>query len=75
MPARSSGRFQEVAALAAAVIQDPDDRPSAARLQAVVAHYGLTEAEYRHVLSTFPLISSDVREEALRSFCVERLRS
>ena len=76
IPMRSSRGFREVVGLTTALIRDPLDRSSAARLQALVAHlYGLNETEFRHVLSTFPLISSDVREEALRSFCVERLGS
>ena len=67
MPSTSSTEFHEVAALAAALTQDPADRTSATRLQAVVARlYALTEAQFRHVLSTFPLIASDVRQEAMR---------
>jgi hypothetical protein len=45
-------------------------RPSLiARLNALVAgRYQLTEAEFRHVLGTFPLVPLEVREAALREF-------
>ena len=70
---RSAPELQTIAALAASLAEDPDDGPAAARLQAAVARlYGLSEAEFRHVLATFPLISSAVRDDALRSFSVGR---
>jgi hypothetical protein len=73
MPARNSRTFKEIGRLAAALARDPDDGHSAARLQGAVARlYGLSEAEFRHVLTTFPLISSTIRDNALRSFSVGR---
>jgi hypothetical protein len=40
-----------------------------AELQALVARlYGLGEADFEHVLGTFPLIPSEVKENALRKF-------
>ncbi len=40
-----------------------------ARLQALAAHcYGLTEAEFAHILTTFPLIDPDQRHRALEDF-------
>ena len=45
------------------------DRKTATLLQARVAHlYGLSGAEFAHVLSTFPLVEAAEREEARRSF-------
>jgi len=35
----------------------------------LVAHlYGLTESEFGHILSTFPLVPSEIREAALRAY-------
>jgi len=71
--ATGSRDFQEIAGLAATLARNPEDHPSAARLQGAVARlYGLSETEFRHVLSTFPLISSTVRDDALRSFSAGR---
>ncbi len=68
-PARESAGFERVATCAAALAHDPSDARAAARLQATVAQlYGLSEAEFRHVLATFPLVDAVVREEALRAF-------
>jgi hypothetical protein len=37
------------------------------RLQATAAQvYGLTPAEFRHVLTTFPLVATDAKAAALR---------
>jgi hypothetical protein len=42
---------------------------SLARLNALAAHvYQLTEAEFRHVLGTFPLVPLEEREAALGEF-------
>jgi hypothetical protein len=45
-------------------------RPAAAaRLQAVAARaYGVTLEEFRHILSTFPLVGREEREAALQAF-------
>jgi hypothetical protein len=43
--------------------------PQYAELQALVAQlYGLTEADFEHVVATFPLIPVEVREKALLEF-------
>jgi hypothetical protein len=40
-----------------------------AEIQAVAAHlYRLTPAQFEHVLSTFPLVPSEVREHAFERF-------
>jgi hypothetical protein len=45
-----------------------------ARLNAIVADwYQLTEAEFRHVLGTFPLVPGEEREAALREFQKRRV--
>jgi len=45
------------------------DATEYAELQALVAHaYGLRREEFEHVLSTFPLIPTDVRKASLREF-------
>ena len=43
--------------------------PEHAELQALAARlYGLTEADFAHILSTFPLVPEKVRREALAAF-------
>jgi hypothetical protein len=45
-----------------------------ARLNALVAGmYQLTEAEFRHVLGTFPLVAGAERDAALREFQKRRV--
>jgi hypothetical protein len=40
-----------------------------AQLQASVARlYGLSHADFEHILGTFPLIPAEVKDEALREF-------
>ena len=40
-----------------------------AQLQASVARlYGLNQADFEHILGTFPLIPDDVKENVLREF-------
>jgi hypothetical protein len=47
----------------------PEDRPDYARLQAIAARlYGLTRTDLEHVLGTFPLIPSEVKERVLAAF-------
>jgi hypothetical protein len=46
-----------------------EDQPEYAELQGLVARlYGLSAAELRHVLSTFPLIAERVKAETVRLF-------
>ena len=45
------------------------EQPEYAELQAIVARlYGLTDEDFAHVLTTFPLISQAVRDASLRQF-------
>lgn len=40
-----------------------------AELDGLVAHlYGLTEAEFAHILGTFPLVTDDAKAAALRAY-------
>lgn len=49
---------------------DPAERARLrAELDGMVAHlYGLTEDEFRHILSTFPLVKQEVKDAALEEF-------
>jgi len=64
--------FTRLAALAGALMsgsQPVDATPEYAELQALAARlYGLTAQEFEHILSTFPLIASDTKSEALAIF-------
>ena len=43
--------------------------PEYARLQALVAHlYGVSAADFEHILGTFPLVAGSAKESALREF-------
>ena len=71
--AHAPGAAAEIAACAR-ILATRDDAGAAARLNARVAQlYQLTFDEFRHVVSTFPLVARDDREGALRAF--QRLRS
>jgi hypothetical protein len=51
------------------VIEEGERARLRAELDGMVAHvYGLTEAEFTHVLSTFPLVSEAVKQAALRAY-------
>ena len=46
-----------------------EQQPEYAELQAIVARlYGLSQTDFRHVLSTFPLMPDDVRALCLARF-------
>lgn len=65
-PERMSAGFRTVAQCARRLSEQPDDRRAYARLQAAAARlYGLDEAGFAHVLSTFPLVDRDVRDASL----------
>lgn len=51
-------------------VTDPEERAKLrAELDAMVAHlYGLTEEEFAHVLSTFPLVEQKVKQAAMDEF-------
>jgi hypothetical protein len=54
---------------------DPTERARLrAELDGLVAHlYGLTETEFAHILSTFPLVAEPVKQAARNAYCdVER---
>jgi hypothetical protein len=68
-PERHATAFQELALLAARLAATPMDESGEThvRLQATAAQvYGLTPAEFRHVLTTFPLVATDAKAAALR---------
>ena len=67
-PRYDSPLFLDIVELAHTLRRDYDG-PAHARLQALAAHsYGLTEAEFAHVLSTFPLIAAEDRQNAFDQF-------
>jgi len=40
-----------------------------AELDGIIAHlYGLTEAEFAHILSTFPLVPEETKQAALNAY-------
>ncbi len=40
-----------------------------AELDAIIAHlYGLTEEEFAHILSTFPIVAQEVKDATLEEF-------
>ena len=49
---------------------DPGERARLrAELDAIVAHlYGLSEEEFAHILSTFPLVAEETKQAAMREF-------
>jgi hypothetical protein len=51
-------------------VTDPAERARLrAELDGLIAHlYGLTEAEFAHVLSTFPLVAEPVKIAALNAY-------
>ena len=62
------GTFREVAALAR-LLSRRDDANAVARLNARVAQlYQLSAEEFEHVLTTFPLVPKQARDEALKLF-------
>jgi hypothetical protein len=71
VPSRPSGTMTEIAALARRLASGPRDHVDqvATRLQAAVALlYAVTEAEFSHILGTFPLFSETERRAALTEF-------
>ncbi|MEO5740804.1 MAG: hypothetical protein ABIS29_09455, partial [Vicinamibacterales bacterium] len=67
-PRYDSPLFQEIVDLAHHLRNAHADA-ALARVQALAAHcYGLTEAEFAHILTTFPLIDSSERRLALEKF-------
>ena len=64
--------FARLASLAHTLAQSThpaEQMPEYAELQAIAAHlYGLDEDDFRHVLSTFPLIDAGVKDACVRAF-------
>jgi hypothetical protein len=68
-PDRGSREYQTIAELSRRLAMLPADDESQARLQAIAARlYGLEAAEFRHVLSTFPLVDEGLRAAALAEY-------
>jgi hypothetical protein len=69
---RTDAAFGRLASLSRTLAQGrrpAEQMPEYAELQARVARlYGLSEADFEHVLRTFPLIPTEVREATLRVF-------
>jgi len=69
---RDSGSFARLASLAETLSHSPtaaEEQPEYSELQARVARlYGLAAADFRHVLSTFPLIPDSVKTSCQRQF-------
>jgi hypothetical protein len=67
-PDPGANLFREIAALARRLSKITDQNASA-RLQALAAHaYGLSPAQFAHVLDSFPLVSRAERDAALAAF-------
>jgi len=69
---RERRTFSRLSALAQTLMHSPEaaeKQPEYAELQGLVANlYGLTESEFVHVLSTFPLIPEGIKSAALTHF-------
>ena len=68
--------FSRLAALARTLMHSPtpaEQQPEYCELQGIVARrYGLSEAHFGHVLSTFPLIPDEVKAQCLTYFAALR---
>ena len=63
-------RLQRELADAAVSLAEAPRTDTAARLQALAARiYEITEAQFRHILDTFPLVPDGERRAALQAFC------
>jgi hypothetical protein len=62
--------FRRMVSLATGLERDPADRSAQALLQGLAARiYGLSAEEFRHVLTTFPLVAAADRDAAMTAFC------
>ena len=65
----SSPLFGSIARLARSMSVSPSAGDAAA-LQALAARaYGVSERQFRHIVGTFPLLSTGERDDAVRAFC------
>ena len=63
------GRLAACAAALAAGTEPAEEMAEYGEIQAIAAHlYGLSRAHFEHVLSTFPLVPTEVRQRALQRF-------
>jgi Eco57I restriction-modification methylase len=70
-PSRDSAAFRTIVASAKVLGKSPDDRAAQARLQACAARlYGLSHAQFAHVLDSFPLVSAEERAAALAALTI-----
>ncbi|MEO5897096.1 MAG: N-6 DNA methylase [Vicinamibacterales bacterium] len=68
-PDREDTRFVRIVELVNRLERHPADRSAQAALQGLAAGiYGLTTAEFAHVLTTFPLVDAAGREAAMEAF-------
>jgi hypothetical protein len=68
-PAYGSAAFVAIAAFARRLADDPDDPETMAQLQGAAARlYELDEAGFAHVLSTFPLVDTGMRDASMAAF-------
>ncbi|WP_017292785.1 Eco57I restriction-modification methylase domain-containing protein [Geminocystis herdmanii] len=51
-------------------VTDKEERENLrAEIDAIVGHlYGLNEVEFKHILSTFPIVKDDIKEKTLKAF-------
>ena len=69
---RDIGTYQRLSRLSQTLMHSPgaaEQQPEYAELQGIVARlYGLSATDFRHVLSTFPLIPDEVKASSLIQF-------
>jgi hypothetical protein len=69
----SSPEQHRVARLAGRQSRRPSSRVAIALETAVARLFGLGADDFRHIVSTFPLISADVREQTIAAHAAESL--
>ena len=69
---RDTQTYQRLSALAQTLMHSPsaaEQQPEYGELQALIGKlYGLSESDFSHVLSTFPLIPESIRLDVLSRF-------
>ncbi len=62
---RAKGKSEEIVG----VTNEVERAKLRAELDGIIAHlYGLTETEFDHILSTFPLVPEDTKQAALKAY-------
>ena len=70
VPRRTASRFRDIVESARALAQPTASPAVSAALQARAAReYGLDTSQFRHILSTLPLVNRADRDAALAAFC------